>query len=121
MKRSMRVNDRFTVKPVSSWRTHRVVAALAVVAFVTIQLAIPISRFGSNEAAPRFAWQMFSTVREAPDFVVETGSETIEIPLNDYMAGARGDVDIEGLMPAHLCSLFPAAIRVTWQWDSYPC
>lgn len=113
--------DRYTVVQVTSWRKSRAVAAIAVAAFLALQLAVPISRLGTHESAPRFAWQMFSTAREAPEFVVETDDGARQISLGRYMAGARGDVDIEGLMPPHLCELFPEAERVTWQWGEHEC
>jgi hypothetical protein len=117
----MQVVDRFTVNAVKSWRTSRVVAAIAVVTFVVLQLWMPLSRLGAHDTAPRFGWQMFSTAREAPEFVVETGTGSQEISLNDFMAGARGDVDIERLMPPHLCVVFPDAIVVTWPSGEYRC
>lgn len=89
--------------------------------FLAVHLAVPISRLGSQEVAARFAWQMFSIAREAPQFVVVTDSETHDVSLDDFMAGARGEVDTERLMPPHLCEVFPGAIRVTWQSGVYEC
>jgi hypothetical protein len=89
--------------------------------FLTLQLALPISRLGPHESARRFGWQMFSIAREDPTFVVETESGQSVVDLNEYMAGARGDVDIVGALPTHLCVVYPGAVRVTWESGAHEC
>jgi hypothetical protein len=99
-----------------------VVTIIAISLFLVLQLALPISRIVvHDETALRFGWQMFSTAREAPSFVVETENGQIAIDIADYMAGARGDVDILGPMPPHLCEVVPGAIRVTWDGGEREC
>ena len=112
---------RYTVNRVSSWRRSSLVAVIAITIFLLVQIAVPVSRLGVHDNALRFGWQMFSTARETPSFVVitDTGSETIDI--NEYMAGARGDVDIVGNMPAHLCTVVAGAVRVTWGTGELQC
>lgn len=96
-------------------------AVVVIVIFVAVQLAIPLSRIGIHESARRFGWQMFSTARETPSFVVIKESETAEIRLGDYMAGTRGDIDIVGVLPPHLCDVVPGALRITWESGEYEC
>lgn len=64
---------------------------------------------------------MFSTVRESPEFVVEMPAQQREIALEDYVAEVRGEIDLEGLLPPHLCDVFPDAIRVTWESGEFTC
>ena len=106
---------------VSSWRRSRVVAVATIGIFLAVQLAIPISRYGEVGRAQRFGWQMFSIGEQAPRFVVETNAGEREIDLGDYMARVRGDIDIVGLMPAHLCGAVSGAVRVTWQDGVHRC
>jgi len=106
---------------VSSWRRSKVVALAAIGVFLAVQLAIPMARYGEVDRAQRFGWQMFSIGEQAPRFVVETSTGNREIDLDDYLARVRGDIDIIGLMPAHLCEVIPGAITVTWQDGSHPC
>ena len=94
---------------------------IVIAVFLTVQLTLPIGRLGPHESARRFGWQMFSVAREDPTFVVATDSGQSVIDLNDYMAGARGDVDIVGFLPPHLCSVVPGAVRVTWDSGEYRC
>jgi hypothetical protein len=94
---------------------------VVIVAFLAVQLAIPISRLGAHESARRFGWQMFSTARETPAFVVNTESGVVEIELDEYMAGARGDVDIVALLPPHLCNVVSGAVRVSWDSGGHEC
>lgn len=105
----------------TSWRRSGVTAVIVISAFLIVQLTIPISRIGVHENALRFGWQMFSTARETPAFVVETPEGSIEIDINEYMAGARGDVDIIGGMPQHLCQVVPGAVRIKWESGEYRC
>ena len=94
---------------------------VVIVAFLAVQLAIPVSRLGAHESARRFGWQMFSTAQETPAFVVNTESGVVEVELDEYIAGARGDVDIVGLLPPHLCNVVSGAVRVTWDSGEHEC
>ena len=105
----------------TEWRKSPIVAAAAVVLFVVLQLAIPISRMGSNEGPQRFGWQMFSTVGEAIELTVHTPTGTVVIDLEDVMARARGDIPLEKLLPPHLCNTVEGAEFVTWGEKRYEC
>lgn len=117
----MQLDDRFTVDSVRSWRTSGVVALLITLVFVGVQLAVPISRIGEHESGRRFGWQMFSTARETPAFVVVTETGELDIEVGEYMAGPRGDIDIVGLLPPHLCGVVTGATRVRWESGEYQC
>lgn len=88
--------------------------------FLVIQLAIPISRF-ADETPRRFGWQMFTVTRQAPDFVVHTSTHDIEIDLDDFVARARGDIDLANILPAHLCNVIPDAESITWEDGHHRC
>jgi hypothetical protein len=105
---------------VSSWRRSPVVALIVTSVFLVVQLSIPLSQL-SSDFANRFGWQMFSTTRPVPEFVVETSHERVEISLNDYMARVRADIDIAEELPPHLCQVVPGAQSVTWDDGEYRC
>ncbi len=105
----------------TEWRKSPIVAAIAVVLFVVLQLAIPISRMGNDGGLQRFGWQMFSTIGEAIEFKVHTPTGTVVIDLEEVMARARGDIPLEELLPPHLCNRVEGAVSVTWDDKSYQC
>ncbi len=104
----------------SDWRESRPLAYVILAVIVTLQLAIPLSRVGTDER--RFGWKMFSLEGTPLGLVVETtnGSE-IEIDPDEYMAMVRADVDILALLPPHLCLVVPDAATVTWEGGSLEC
>lgn len=91
-----------------------------IVLFLAVQLAIPISRFG-HESARRFGWQMFSSAAPAPQFVVMTANDEIDMDLGDYMARVRADIDVASRLPSHLCEIVPDAQLVTWDDSRFEC
>jgi hypothetical protein len=101
------------------WRKSIVVAVVATTLFLIVQLAMPISRLG--DTARRFGWQMFSTAQFAPEFVVVTEDDEIDIDHRDYVAMSRADVDFEKLLPPHLCSVVPNAVSVRWEGGELIC
>jgi hypothetical protein len=103
-----------------NWRESRVAATLFIAVFVAIQLTVPISRL-SEEGPRRFGWQMFSVARGAPTFVAHTDSGDIEIELADFVARARGDIDLEEVLPSHLCSVLADANSVSWENGQLEC
>jgi len=105
----------------TEWRKSRTAAAVAVVLFVVLQLAIPISRISADDETVRFGWQMFSTVGESIEFTVHTSTASFVIDLEAVMARARGDIPLEELLPPHLCDTIQEAESVTWHDKSYEC
>jgi hypothetical protein len=104
----------------SDWRTSRLAAGIVIAVFVLVQLALPISRLGREDAA-RFGWQMYSVARPSPQFVVSTSAGDVDIRLHDYMARVRADIDIVGLLPPHLCEVVSGAQTVTWEEREHRC
>ena len=92
-------------------RTRKVVLTALFLAFVGLQIAIPISRLGSGQSV-RFGWQMFSTGASAPEITVVTPNGEMVIDLDEYMTFPRGDLDIVGNLPRHLCAVIPEATAV---------
>lgn len=104
----------------TDWRQSRVAAGLIILVFVVVQLAIPLSRLGSN-GPQRFAWQMFSKATQNREFVVTTDHGETEVVLADYLAMARGDIDLTVYLPEHLCSVIEGAESVAWPGGSLQC
>lgn len=92
-----------------------------IVTFLVVQLAIPISRLFPLETPHRWAWQMFSRTPHSVQFVIHTPTDTTDVVLRQHMAQVRGDIDLTGLMPAHLCLVYDEAIRVTWDSGELEC
>lgn len=103
------------------WRSSPAIAILAIALFLTIQLAIPLSRLGDYDNSQRFGWQMFSTHVERIIFTVHTDATSSEVDLNEILARVRGDLPLTELVPPHLCRVTPDAERVTWSDEAYPC
>jgi len=102
------------------WRKSRLAAALVIAAFLTIQLAVPVSRLSSGDPA-RFGWQMYSSADPSPEFIVQTVDESFEIDIDDYLAARRVEVRIQDFLPVHLCSVVDGALVVTWEDGEHPC
>jgi hypothetical protein len=104
----------------TGWRRSRIVAALAIVLFAAIQIAIPTSRLVSDSSG-RFGWQMYSTASPVPQMVVTTEEGRIEVDVRDYLAGPRNEIDLVRHLPTHLCSVIDGAQRVEWEGDAHTC
>lgn len=104
----------------AGWRRSPAVAVLVIAVFLVVQLAVPLSRLGTDSPR-RFGWQMFSIARHSPQFVVATETGEIEIEVSDFMARVRADVDLVALLPQHLCSVVPGAEVVTWEDGVHRC
>ncbi len=105
----------------TDWRAHPRTAAVLVVVSLVVQLAIPISRLSPTDTPHRWAWQMFSRTPHSVQFVLHTPSGPTEVDINQYMARARGDIDLTTSMPFHLCSVHDEALRVTWESGELEC
>lgn len=102
------------------WRKSPIAAGLVIAAFVATQFSIPISRL-VDDTSRRFGWQMFSVTHPAPEFVAITSSGDVEIDLNEFVARARGDIDLAAFLPTHLCRVIPNTERITWQNGEHEC
>ena len=111
----------FTVSQMYDWRRSPTIALVATTLILAIQVAMPALRFGPPDTPQRWAWQMFSKPPYSVEFTIETlrGAEVAD--LETYSAHPRGDLDLTGTMPAHLCAMHPEATRVTWDAGSFEC
>lgn len=110
--------DRYGGK-VIDWRRSRLAAAIVIAFFFAVQLAIPIGRLDGE--SQRFGWQMFSSASLRGHFVVTTADGQMDIDVEDYVAAVRAEVDVDRLLPVHLCSTIPGAEIVTWDNGSHEC
>lgn len=111
----------FTVSQMHDWRRSPTTALVATALIFAIQVAIPALRFGPPDSPQRWAWQMFSKPPYSVEFTIETARGAEVADLEAYSAHPRGDFDLTGAMPAHLCAVHPEAIRVTWEGGSFEC
>lgn len=103
-----------------TWQRSPRIASAIVVAWILVQLAIPLWNISSDDQ-DRFAWRMFSTFEPRPTFVVHTAAGETEADLVALTARLRGDLDLEAQIPAHLCDITEDAVRVSWEYGEYMC
>jgi hypothetical protein len=99
-------------------RAAEIAAALFFVAFLAIQLAVPIVQLVSAPRPARFGWQMYS-VRSVPprfDLLLRDGTSQ-PVALESYVTSLRADVPLVRFLPPHLCGIFPQAAAVRYQQD----
>jgi hypothetical protein len=111
----------FTVSQMHDWRRSPKIALVATSLILAVQVAIPALRLGPPDTPQRWAWQMFSKPPYSVAFTIETTQSAEVVDLETYSAHSRGDLDLTGAMPAHLCAAHPEAIRVTWEGGSLEC
>lgn len=104
-----------------NWRSNKKTAVIAIVVFLIIQVGIPLDRLHPPETPQRWGWQMFSRAPNHVEFYVETPTGITQADFRQYMARTRGDIDLTKSMPAHLCSIEPNAVRVTWDSGTLEC
>lgn len=102
------------------WRGSRLLVAVLIGLFFTIQLAIPIDRLDSDQAM-RFGWQMFSFAHPTPEFSVRTTEGESNVEIDDYVASSRVDVDLIRWLPPHMCAVVDGAIEIKWDEGSLKC
>jgi hypothetical protein len=99
-------------------RRRRAAAASFFVAFLAIQLAVPIVQLLWAPRPARFGWQMYSVVSAQPRFeLIMRDGATRSLDISPYVTSMRGDVPLARFLPAHLCMLFPDAAAVHYQMD----
>ena len=103
-----------------TWQRSPRIAAAVVVAWLLVQLAVPLWNIASDDQ-DRFAWRMFSTFEPRPTFVVHTPTGQAEADLVALTARLRGDLELEAHIPAHLCDLTEDAVRVSWEPGEHLC
>jgi hypothetical protein len=110
-----------------SWSLKNVLALTFFVAFLTIQIIVPIVKLTAPRPS-RFGWHMWAARKRNPQFILSMKDGTTSpVGLSTYLGISRGELDIHEAMPAHLCRVVPAVASVQIQTlDSerpkvYPC
>jgi len=98
-----------------TWTLPRVLAAAVVVAWLTVQVGVPVLQHLTTDGARPFAWQMFSRRVDVPLFKVvgADGSETEVEDWERHLGRTRLEVDFARHVPPFLCRTEPGAVAVT--------
>ena len=90
-----------------------IAALIFVVLFLSIQIIVPVAKLMSSRPA-RFGWHMWTVIppRREIELVMRDGS-TKTADLRPYIAQGRGELDLDHVLPPHLCRMMPdvAAVR----------
>lgn len=104
------------------WTARSVAAAAFLVSFLLVQTAVPLVRLAAPRPA-RFGWQMFTAVPQRASYtlVLRNGSRA-PARLTTYVAASRGEMDLEGALPRHLCRVVPdlASVEVVGPRSAEP-
>jgi len=99
-------------------RLARLAAASFFIAFLAIQIGVPIIQLVWSPRPARFGWQMYSVVSAAPRFnLIMRDGAAKSLDITPYVTSLRGDVPLARFLPPHLCSLFPDAAAVHYQMN----
>ena len=105
----------------SGWRWNPRVALTAVVVFLLTQLTIPVVQLSQeHDRAQRFGWQMFAYSTSGL-YIAHTEQGEREIDLDEILARPRADIDLDQIVPAHVCRTRDDVIRVTWDGGALEC
>jgi len=106
------------------WSSHSILVALFMIAFIVIQLAMPILALAEPRPA-RFGWQMYTAVPSLPRVTVEDAEgRTQWVDVTDLVARGRADADFSTGLVDHLCEagdVVAVHIRMDDQEDRVPC
>ena len=97
----------------SGWAPRERLLALLVIAFVIIQLAVPILQLAQPRPA-RFGWQMYSALTSLPVVKLETANGTVtSLDLSRVVVRERAEVDYSAALAHHVCDTTDAvAVRI---------
>ena len=95
-----------------------IIAACFFVAFLAVQIVIPLIQLAWSPRPARFGWQMYSVGSATPRFelIMRDGTDK-PLDITPYVTSLRGDVPLVRFLPPHLCTLFPEAAAVRYQTD----
>src|SRR5690606_36246895 len=94
------------------WSGRDVLCAAAFVAYLAVQIAVPL-RSGGSERLERLSWQMYSIPGDAAVYTVERSGGVIDtIPLQRYTLHPRLEIDWSRRYPPHLCEVIGDAVTV---------
>jgi hypothetical protein len=101
-----------------SAQLKRQAAAWFFVAFLAIQIAVPVIQLIWSPRPARFGWQMYSVVSKPPRFELIMRDGTARpLDITPYVTSMRADVPLVRFLPPHLCKLFPDAAAVSYALD----
>lgn len=84
-----------------------------VVAFLVVQLIVPVAVWISQPHPARFAWEMFAATPAEPAVeVVSADGLKKSFGLGDFVVRKRGDIRYERVLPQHVCSVVRDAVTV---------
>jgi len=97
---------------------------LFMIAFIVIQLAVPILALAEPRPA-RFGWQMYTAVPSLPRVTVEDAEgRTQSVEVTDLVARERADANFSAALIDHLCEtadVVAVHIRMDDQEERVPC
>lgn len=94
------------------WTSRHLVAAVFCIAFLTLQIAVPIIRLTSPRPA-RFGWHMWTARPQAPQFSIVMNDGSVRpADVSVYLASSRGEMDAGSVLPPHLCRVIPDIVAV---------
>ena len=104
-------------KPDSSTASATKVALVFIFLFLSIQITVPVVKLMSPRPA-RFGWHMWTTTPPRRDVVLlmRDGSSR-HADLRPYVAQARGELDLDHVLPSHLCRMMPDVAAVRYRSD----
>lgn len=95
-----------------AWSFRSVLVLLFFVAFLAIQIIVPVVKLASPRPA-RFGWHMWTARKGNPQFIlVMKNGTTHPVSLSTYLGLSRGELDIREAMSAHLCRVVPEVASV---------
>jgi hypothetical protein len=92
-----------------------VAAAVFVVAWLAVQVVVPLTQQATKEGARPFAWQMFSRKIDVPRFkvVAADGSEREVDDWERHLGRSRLEVNFGRHVPPFLCRAEAGAVAIT--------
>lgn len=85
------------------WSAQNMLVALFVIAFIVIQLAVPVLALAQPRPA-RYGWQMYTAVPSLPRVTVEDADgRTQSVDVTDLVARGRAAADFSAALVDHLC------------------
>ncbi|MEO5986536.1 MAG: hypothetical protein ABIW50_04035 [Candidatus Limnocylindria bacterium] len=94
------------------WTPMTALVAVAMIAFLLVQLAMPALALSEPRPA-RFGWQMYTAVPTLPTVRIEAADGSLgPVDLGGLVARGRADADFSSALAAHLCATTNAAAVV---------
>ncbi len=104
------------MKPPPSWTTGQRIAAGVCVAWLALQLALPMLQLFQPRPA-RFGWQMYSGFTPHAKLSVITSDSIIEVDPDQFVVRPRLDF-VAADLPGHLCSRVSGATTIRMSFEN---